>query len=200
MSRKKGVTMATVSGQGGSDEIYTPRVLVDGIKRYVDPHACYYEADGKKCRVLCPFDDETSEFVKAFSDDPMYEVTYSHISKGDRVKDFFSYSLEELRKFSFIISNPPFSEKLKIFWRLHEANRPWAMVMTAFALCYNEVIDAFATIEPELLFFNYRVSYDGVKAPAWGSIYVCENVLPYGVVYGKLPHNNVRNKVNLVSR
>ena len=65
-------------------------------------------SEGGYRRILCPFDKEESNFVKLIS--KTNKVIHSHISEG---KDFYNYEPNE--HWDCIISNPPFTNKRKIF-------------------------------------------------------------------------------------
>lgn len=73
--------------------------------------------------VWCPFDTEESNFVKLIS--KQNKVIYSHISEG---KDFYNYEPSE--HWDCIISNPPFTNKRKIFERALSFNKPFALIMS----------------------------------------------------------------------
>jgi len=82
--------------KGNNDECYTPDYGVEPILEFIPEDAI----------VWCPFDDETSEFVKQIS--KQNTVVRSHIKDG---KDFFEYEPE---KWDVIVSNPPFTNKRKL--------------------------------------------------------------------------------------
>ena len=91
------------------DEYYTPRILVEPILKYIKPNST----------IWCPFDTSTSEFVIAFEENS-HIVTYSHIWYG---QDFFTY--EPSMNYDYIISNPPFTQKLKVLERLYKLKKPY---------------------------------------------------------------------------
>lgn len=97
-----------------SDEWYTPRSAVVPIIEYLKPNS----------RVLCPFDTENSNFVKALTERG-FQVTHSHISEG---VDFFSLPKPDV---DYVISNPPFSKFDRILTKLYEWGIPFAMVWTS---------------------------------------------------------------------
>lgn len=79
------------------DEYYTPPILVKPILKYLKP----------KSTIWCPFDTEDSEFVIQLKEQG-HKVIYSHIWYG---QDFFSY--EPTEHYDYIISNPPFTKKIR---------------------------------------------------------------------------------------
>lgn len=79
---------------GKNDEMYTPTYAVLPILEYIN----------KNWVVWCPFDTESSEFVKEIS--KTNKVIFSHIKNGE---DFYKYEPKE--HWDCIISNPPFTKK-----------------------------------------------------------------------------------------
>jgi len=161
------------------DELYTPPILVEPIVKYVDRWA---RKNKIWPTILCPFDLENSEFciqLKVWHS----KIKFGHIKTG---QDFFTHDYGD---WDICISNPPFSRKLDVFKKLDETGKPWAMITNAMCLNYHEIIDYFIGNEPEILFFNKRVSYDG-NPSSFGSCYICRNLLPKQIICEALPHNN----------
>ena len=100
-----------------SDEKYTPRYAVLPIIKYLP----------KNVTVWCPFDTEHSEFVIALREHG-YKVEYSHIFTG---QDFYLYEPE---RWDIIVSNPPFSNKARVFERCLSFGKPFALLMSNFWL------------------------------------------------------------------
>ena len=98
---------------GSNDECYTPKYAVLPILKYIPNESV----------VWCPFDTEESEFVKEIS--KANKVIFSHINNG---QDFYNYEPKE--KWDIIISNPPFTNKRKIFERALSFNKPFALIMS----------------------------------------------------------------------
>ena len=73
--------------------------------------------------VWCPFDDETSEYVKVLTNNG-YKVIFTDIEHG---YNFFTFEPKE--PYDIIISNPPFSLKDKILKRIQELNKPFALLL-----------------------------------------------------------------------
>jgi hypothetical protein len=146
-------------------------------------------------KVLCPFDTKESAFVDLLSKMPDVSVQYSHLTLGDSQKDFFSYSIEELRKFDLILSNPPFSKKMEIFERLMQAEVPWAMVMNFMAIGYVCMGDLFLKYErnPQILFPTKHISYDGHNC-MFASVFIGEKFLESDFQYVFAPDDNAGDK------
>ena len=155
------------------DEFYTPRILVEPIIKYLKP----------KSTVWCPFDTENSEFVLCLKENG-FKVIYSHIKYN---QDFFDYEPDE--DYDCIVSNPPFSKKLKVFDRLYRLNKPFAMVCGLPILNYQEVGEFFLDKELQLLIVDKKVSFDGNMA-SFNNSYFCRRILPRDLMFVHLEHNN----------
>jgi type I restriction-modification system DNA methylase subunit len=154
------------------DEYYTPRILVEPIVQYIKPNST----------IWCPFDTEDSEFVKVFIENG-FKVIHSHIWQG---KDFFEYEPDD---YDYIISNPPFSIKLKILERLYKLDKPFAMILGLPILNYQEVGDFFLGKDLQLLIVNKKVSFDG-KTSSFNNSYFCNKILPSNLIFTGIKHNN----------
>lgn len=175
-----------------NDELYTPSILVYPIIKYIKPNNI----------IWCPFDTEESEFVLILKENG-FKVIYSHIWNN---KNFFNYLPEN---YDCIISNPPFSLKLKVLERLYELNKPFAILMGLPILNYQEIGNFFyiQNSDLQLLIFNKKVSFDG-KTSSFNNSYFCRNFLPKDIIFETLSHNNTgknfigsrmkyKNEVNL---
>lgn len=164
------------------DEYYTPIVLVEPILKYLPPNST----------IWCPFDNEHSEFVILLKQNG-HKVIYSHIWMGEEY-DFFDYEPEG--DYDYIISNPPFTVKLKVFERLYALGKPFAMVMGLPILNYQEVGLFFYNKQEsgknlQLLIVDKKVSFDGNTA-SFNNSYFCWNMLPKDIIFEHLEHNNSR--------
>jgi hypothetical protein len=155
------------------DEYYTPALMVYPIIKYLKPGST----------IWCPFDTERSAFVKVFTASG-FKVLYSHIWLG---QDFFEY--EPAEHYDYIISNPPFTKKLDVLRRLYTINMPFAMILGLPILNYHEIGEFFLDKNLELLIFDKKVSFDG-KTSSFNCSYFCNGLLPKGIVFYHLPHNN----------
>ena len=156
------------------DELYTPKILVDVIVPYIP----------KDKIVWCPFDTENSEFVLTLQEGGI-QVVYSHIATGH---DFFKYTPPE---YDYIISNPPFSTKLKVFQRLYALGKPFAMIMGLPVLNYQQMGEFFYSqnSDLQLLIVDKKVSFDG-NPSSFNNSYFCKDILPRDLVFEHLEHNN----------
>ena len=149
------------------DEYYTPKEAVKLLLPYVP----------KGKTIWCPFDTESSEFVQVFTRGG-HKVVYSHISEG---KDFFQY--EPTEPYDFIISNPPYTLKNKVYQRLFELQKPFAMLVPINGIFDNKLrFELFRKNGIELLVPKGRIKFitsDGVGvAPPFQTVYVCWKFLP----------------------
>ena len=138
------------------DEYYTPAILVKPILNFIKENSV----------VWCPFDTEHSEFVIALQEKGI-KVIYSHLLYG---QDFFDYEPQE--HYDYIVSNPPFTLKLKVFERLYQLGKPFAMVCPLTMLNYQEVGEFFLNKELQLLIVDKKVSFDGNTA-SFNNSYFC---------------------------
>jgi len=159
------------------DEYYTPPILVKPICQFIKPNSV----------VWCPFDTKDSEFVIQLRANG-HKVIYSHIWSG---QDFFTYEPQE--PYDYIISNPPFSCKLKVLERLYKLNKPFAMIMGLPILNYQEIGEFFLNKPLQLLIVDKKVSFDGNTA-SFNNSYFCYNFLPKDLMFVHLEHNNTGEK------
>lgn len=155
--------------EGNNDECYTPRYGVEPLLKYIP----------KDKIIWCPFDTEESEFVKLFKENG-FNVIYSHISTG---QDFYIYEPE---KWDILISNPPFTNKRKIFERALSFNKPFALLMTNTWLNDSAPKQLFKEKELQLLMFEQRIEYNNFKKITFSSSYYCYNFLPKQLIMERL--------------
>lgn len=150
-----------------NDEYYTPDYAVEPILEYLKENST----------VWCPFDTEDSAFVKVLRNNG-HKVIYTHIFNN---QDFFYIDVPEC---DYIISNPPYSLKEKVFKRLYDIGKPFAMLVNFYGLFDNkERFELFRTNNVELLYLNPRVNYftpenkTKVTGVPFQSVYVCSNLI-----------------------
>ena len=154
---------------GGNDECHTPHYAVTPILEFIPKNAI----------VWCPFDKPDSEFVKQIA--KTNKVVASHISDGN---DFYTY---EPKDWDVIVSNPPFTNKRKIFERALSFGKPFALIMSNTWLNDSAPKQLFAEKDLQLLMFDKRIEFiqqDGKKANkiTFSSSYYCYNFLPKQIV------------------
>ena len=161
--------------EGSNDECYTPEYGVVPIIKYLD----------KSKIIWCPFDTDDSNFVKLLKNEG-FVVINSHISNG---QDFYNY---EPDKWDIIVSNPPFTNKRKIFERALSFNKPFALIMTNTWLNDSAPKQLFKTKELQLLMFEQRIEFlqkdktINEKKITFSSSYYCYNLLPKQIIMEKL--------------
>lgn len=160
--------------KGSNDECYTLDYAVKPILKYVN----------KDWVIWCPFDKEDSQFVKILKENGN-KVIYSHIHNG---QDFYKYEPEE--KWDCIISNPPFTNKKKIFERALSFNKPFALIMSNTWLNDSTPKLLFKNKDLQLLMFDKRMKFknNGViqNKITFSSSYYCWNFLPKQLIMEEL--------------
>jgi hypothetical protein len=160
----------------GNDESYTPKYGVMPIIKFLKPNMI----------VWCPFDTIESEFVKLIQANGN-KVIYSHIENGE---DFYIYEPNE--NWDVIVSNPPFSNKRRIFERALSFNKPIALLMTCAWLNdkYSKFVFHEANRNMQLLMFDKRIHFKQngivVKKTTFSSAYYCSDFLPRDIVIEEL--------------
>lgn len=153
---------------GSNDECLTPLYAVKPILKYIPKDAV----------VWCPFDKPTSRFVQGIAG--TNEIVYSHIDEG---QDFYTY---EPDNWDIIISNPPFTNKRKIFERAISFKKPFALLMSNTWLNDAAPKQLFKDIDLQLLMFDKRILFEnnGVvqKKITFSSSYFCWNFLPKQII------------------
>lgn len=143
--------------------------------------------------VWCPFDTEESNFVKLIS--KQNKVIHSHISEG---KDFYNY--EPTEHWDCIISNPPFTNKRKIFERALSFNKPFALIMSNTWLNDSAPKQIFKDKDLQLLMFEERMKFvNNGKVDnkiTFSSSYYCWNFLPKQIIMDSIK-NYDENMFNL---
>ena len=152
-----------------NDEKFTPEYAVLPIIKYLP----------KEKIIWCPFDTKNSEFVIALKESG-FDVVYSHICKG---QDFLEYEPE---KWDIIISNPPFSNKKRMFERCLEFDKPFGLLMSNLWLNDSSPSKLFKQKELQLLLFNRRIQYDEKNRIPFGSSYFCHKLLPKQIIFEEL--------------
>jgi hypothetical protein len=87
----------------------------------------------KDSKIWCPFDTNNSNIVLALKEYGYNNIINTHIEYGE---DFFETNIE----CDYIISNPPFQNRTKIFNRLYSFNKPFIMLQPIQAFNNNSYI------------------------------------------------------------
>ena len=164
---------------GSNDECMTLEYAVRPIIKYIPQNAV----------VWCPFDTPDSNFVKMITENGN-KVIYSHISEG---KDFYKFEPNE--HWDCIISNPPFTNKRKIFERALSFGKPFALIMSNTWLNDAAPKQLFKDKDLQLLMFEQRMKFlnSGViqNKITFSSSYFCWNFLPKQIIMEEL--NIIKN-------
>lgn len=153
---------------GKNDECHTPDYAVIPIMEYIPKDAV----------VWCPFDTQDSRFVKEIA--KTNKVEFSHINNG---QDFYKY---EPKTWDIIISNPPYTNKRKIFERCLAFNKPFALLMSNTWLNDSAPKQLFMQKDLQLLMFDKRIIFNckGIvnNKITFSSSYYCWNFLPKQII------------------
>lgn len=155
--------------KGKNDECYTPSYAVEPLLMFLP----------KDKKFWCPFDKNDSEYVKILRQNG-YSVVNSHIEYG---QDFYSYEPDE---WDIIVSNPPFTNKRKIFERCLSFEKPFALLMSNTWLNDAAPKQLFRDKDLELLMFEQRVEFNGLKKITFSSSYFCHDLLPKQIIMMRL--------------
>lgn len=132
--------------------------------------------------VWCPFDTSESEFVKQIQAKGN-TVIHTHISDG---YDFYEY--EASIEWDCIISNPPFTNKRKIFERCLDFGKPFALIMTNTWLNDSAPVKIFTerNRQLQLLMFDKRMKFEQNgeinNKITFSSSYFCCDFLPRDLI------------------
>lgn len=154
---------------GGNDECMTPRYAVEPIVKYIPRGA----------RVWCPFDQVSSEFPSVLHK-AGFDVTISHIADG---QDYYVY---EPARWDVLVSNPPFTNKRKIFERALSFGKPFALLMSNTWLNDAAPKQLWRDIDLQLLMFDKRITYGQGKKITFSSSYYCRGLLPKQIIMESL--------------
>lgn len=159
--------------KGKHDELSTLDYGVKPIIKYIP----------KNYTVWCPFDTIDSEFVKQLKNNGN-KVIHTHINEG---YDFYEY--EPSIEWDCIVSNPPFTNKRKIFERCLDFGKPFALIMTNTWLNDSAPVNIFLerNRQLQLLMFDRRMKFrksDGTidKKITFSSSYFCCDLLPKDLI------------------
>ena len=158
---------------GNNDECWTPKEAVTPILKYIPQNAT----------IWCPFDTETSRFVQEIS--KTNPVTYSSIHTG---QNFYTY---EPPQWDILISNPPFTNKRKIFERALSFGKPFALIMSNTWLNDAAPKQLFKHHELQLLMFEERIKFitpgqQQQNKITFSSSYYCHKFLPKQIIMTSL--------------
>lgn len=160
--------------KGKNDECYTPKETVLALFPFVEKY--------KDKTIWLPFDTKESQFTKTLSENG-YKIIHSHISEG---KDYYNY---EPQNWDVMISNPPFTNKRKIFERAMSFNKPFALLMNIVWLNDKAPKEVFNN-EMQLFLLKERVNFlspkgESLGRPTFASAFFCRNFLPKDICVEK---------------
>ena len=169
--------MDKIAGSG-NDEFYTPEYAIEPLFSYISTEAV----------IWCPFDTEDSYFVKMFRARGN-RVIATHLNNG---QDFFLYEPHE--HYDYIISNPPYSLKNKVFERLFSLKKKFAVLVGVVGIFESQKrFSIFKENDFEIMYLNKRISFfksfDEQKPsinPPFSSVYIANGVFPNRIVFEQI--------------
>ena len=157
-----------------NDELYSPYYVVDHIVKYLT----------KDKIIWCPFDEEWSAFYQRLCE-LGYKVVRSSLVEG---QDFYTYEPDD--HWDCIISNPPFTNKRRIFERALSFNKPFALIMSNTWLHDSAPKQLFKDKDLQLLMFDKRMKFmnngEIQNKITFSSSYYCWNFLPKQIIIEEL--------------
>ena len=138
----------SLMGRNHSDELYTPEGAISLLLPYLKPKSVIWE---------CAYG--TGKLAGHFRNK-------SFIVVGDTTEDFFKMDLD----CDYIITNPPFSQKIKFIERCYKLGKPFALLLPLTALEGIKIQKMFKENGIQILFPVGRIDFNGKKAP-W--FYTC---------------------------
>ena len=153
------------------DEWYTPKYVVEMLLPFLN----------KNKIIWCPFDNETSEFVKVFKENG-FKVEFSHLENN---QDFFKY---EPKKWDIIISNPPFSLFNDILKRCYELKKTFCLLGIGTLLFSVKRFDYYKNYGIQIFLPKRRVKFTSPyhinnTYPNFNSIYFGWKIFPKEINY-----------------
>jgi len=154
---------------GNNDECYTPAYAVTPLLEFLPKGKIYW----------LPFDKNDSNFVRVLANSG-HNIINTHIEYG---QDFYIY---EPKEWDVIVSNPPYTNKRKIFERAISFGKPFALLMSNTWLNDSAPKQLFANVDLQLLMFEGRIKFlsNGVvdNKITFSSSYFCYNLLPKQII------------------
>ena len=166
-----------------NDEYYTPACAIYPIMKYLERGSV----------IWCPFDSDESLYVKIFKANG-FSVINTHISTGG---NFFKLNIE----CDYIISNPPYSIRIKVLERLFSLNKRFAMLLGVVGLFDSrDKARLFKKNRFEIMYLNPRVRYfkdyskqEKLISPPYQSVYLTSGILPDRIIFEELICDNMPN-------
>ena len=139
-------------GKNHSDELYTPESAIDILLPYLKKDWTIWE---------CAYG--TGKLAKSLESRGLKVI-------GERDMDFLGENDGWKETWDCIITNPPFSKKIKFIERCYELKKPFALLLPLTALEGIKIQSMFKDNGIQILFPKGRIDFNGKKAP-W--FYTC---------------------------
>lgn len=171
----KNVGLLTVKKTDAAQEQYTPYYAVQPLLKYIS----------KDKVIWCPMDLEFSAYYNVFKQNG-YNVIRSHILER---RDFYEY--EPKGHYDIIVTNPPFNQKERIFKRLCELDKPFAILLPLHSLQGSKIYQYFSKLKNgiQILAFDKRIGFHKfpninhiIEGTPFACCYFCNRVLPKDLI------------------
>ena len=140
-------------GKNHSDELYTPEGAINILLPYLKQGSTIWE---------CAFG--TGKLAEYLRDKGFIVV-------GDTYADFFDNTFfNKYKDCAYIITNPPFSQKIKFIEECYRREKPFALLLPLTTLEGIKIQKMFQEKGIQILFPRGRIDFNGKKAP-W--FYTC---------------------------
>lgn len=175
----------------GDDEFYTPAYAIEPLLKYLN--------EGES--VWCPFDTEESFFVDILRKNG-HTVTPTHIDNGYDFFNIVQNYTDWTKKFSLVLSNPPYSEKSRVLRNLFDKRLRFGMLIGSVGVFETqERYEMFRDNIFEVMYFNRRIAYmrdfkSGKTElnPPFSSMFLCSQLLPKQIVFEEVVKANILPK------
>jgi len=136
-------------GKNHSDELYTPEIAFDLLKKYIPKDKTIFE-----CAV------GTGKLAKQ-----MTSNGYNVISSNDFFNEFPNYDI--------LITNPPYSIKDKFLEEAYKRGKPFAILLPITALEGIKRQKMYKKYGIKILFPTKRIDFNGKKSPWFYTAWFC---------------------------
>ena len=142
-------------GKNHSDELYTPESAIEILLPYLKERSVIWD---------CAYG--TGKLAKHFEKKGFVVV-------GNRNLDFLGLNEGFKNNCDYIITNPPFSLKIKFIEKCYEIKKPFALLLPITTLEGIKIQKMFKENGIQILFPRGRIDFNGKKAPWFYTCWFC---------------------------
>ena len=160
-------------GKNHSDELYTPENAIDILLPYLKKNWIIWE---------CAYG--TGKLTKHLENKGFKVI-------GNKDTDFLKDRITE--NFNCMITNPPFSLKIKFIEKCYEYKKPFALLLPLTTLEGIKIQKMFKENGIQILFPRGRIDFNGKKAPWFYTCWFTYGLnLPKELNYDGIPPNHIK--------